>query len=70
MRGPRADKGARLPATPSEMEPRAVGVVVRTRFDWSATGRSPDWLKSKNPACEAVRREEEEDWGPLIEGAA
>jgi hypothetical protein len=26
-------------------------------------GRSPDWLKMKNPACEAVRREEEEDWG-------
>jgi ATP-dependent DNA ligase len=27
------------------------------------SGRSPDWLKSKNPACEAVKREEEEDWG-------
>ncbi len=27
------------------------------------SGRSPDWLKSKNPACEAVRREAEEDWG-------
>jgi hypothetical protein len=27
------------------------------------SGRSPDWLKSKNPACEAVRREVEEDWG-------
>jgi hypothetical protein len=27
------------------------------------SGRSPDWLKSKNPACEALRREEEEDWG-------
>jgi hypothetical protein len=26
-------------------------------------GRSPDWLKSKNPACEAVKREEEEHWG-------
>ena len=25
--------------------------------------RSPDWIKSKNPACEAVRRETEEDWG-------
>jgi hypothetical protein len=21
------------------------------------------WLKSKNPACEAARREAEEDWG-------
>jgi hypothetical protein len=27
------------------------------------SGRSPEWLKSKNPACEAVRREAEEDWG-------
>jgi hypothetical protein len=25
--------------------------------------RSPDWLKMKNPACEAVKREAEEDWG-------
>ena len=27
------------------------------------SGRSPDWLKMKNPACEAVRREAEEEWG-------
>jgi hypothetical protein len=27
------------------------------------SGRSPDWLKSKNSACEAVRRDAEEDWG-------
>ena len=27
------------------------------------SGLSPDWLKSKNPSCEAVRREAEEDWG-------
>jgi hypothetical protein len=26
------------------------------------SGRSTDWLKMKNPACEAVRREAEEDW--------
>ena len=25
--------------------------------------RSPDWVKSKNLACEAVRREAEENWG-------
>jgi hypothetical protein len=25
--------------------------------------RSPDFLKMKNPACEAVKREAEEDWG-------
>ncbi len=27
------------------------------------SGRSPDWLKTKNPTCEAVRREAEEDCG-------
>ena len=27
------------------------------------SGRSPDWLKMKNPAAPAVKREAEEDWG-------
>jgi ATP-dependent DNA ligase len=26
-------------------------------------GRSPDWLKMKNPNAPAVKREAEEDWG-------
>jgi len=26
-------------------------------------GRSPDWLKFKNPEAAAVKREAEEDWG-------
>jgi hypothetical protein len=26
------------------------------------SGRSPDWLKMKNPNAPAVRREAEEDW--------
>jgi hypothetical protein len=26
-------------------------------------GRSPHWLKMKNPAAPAVKREAEEDWG-------
>jgi hypothetical protein len=25
--------------------------------------RPPDWLKMKNPACSAVKRKAEEDWG-------
>jgi hypothetical protein len=28
-----------------------------------AQAESPDWLKFKNPAAPAVRREAEEDWG-------
>jgi ATP-dependent DNA ligase len=27
------------------------------------SGRSPDWLKMKNPKASAVKREAEEDWG-------
>jgi bifunctional non-homologous end joining protein LigD len=39
------------------------GIVSKRKDSLYRSGRSPDWLKSKNPACEAVRREEEEDWG-------
>jgi len=28
------------------------------------SGRSKQWLKVKNPAAPAVRREAEEEWGP------
>ena len=27
-------------------------------------GRSPQWVKVKNPKALAVKREAEEDWGP------
>jgi ATP-dependent DNA ligase len=43
--------------------PLAEGIVSKRKTSLYRSGRSPDWLKSKNPACEAVRREEEEDWG-------
>jgi bifunctional non-homologous end joining protein LigD len=39
------------------------GIVSKRKDSPYRSGRSPDWVKSKNPACEAVRREEEEDWG-------
>ena len=39
------------------------GVVSKRKDSPYRSGRSPDWLKSKNPACAAVKREEEEDWG-------
>jgi bifunctional non-homologous end joining protein LigD len=39
------------------------GIVSKRKDSPYRSGRSPDWLKAKNPACEAVRREEEEDWG-------
>jgi bifunctional non-homologous end joining protein LigD len=39
------------------------GIVSKRKDSTYRSGRSPDWLKSKNPACEAVRREAEEQWG-------
>ena len=39
------------------------GIVSKRLGSRYRSGRSPDWLKFKNPAAPAVRREEEEDWG-------
>ena len=39
------------------------GVVSKRKDSAYRSGRSPDWLKMKNPACSAVKREAEEDGG-------
>jgi bifunctional non-homologous end joining protein LigD len=39
------------------------GIVSKRKDSAYRSGRSPDWLKMKNPTCAAVKREEEEDWG-------
>jgi bifunctional non-homologous end joining protein LigD len=39
------------------------GIVSKRKASRYRSGRSPDWLKSKDPTCEAVKREAEEDWG-------
>ena len=39
------------------------GIVSKRKDSSYRSGRSPHWLKMKNPACAAVRREAEEDWG-------
>jgi hypothetical protein len=50
------------------MRPQVAGNEISAPFGkhtvraYSA-GRSPDWLKSKNPASPVVRREADEDWG-------
>jgi bifunctional non-homologous end joining protein LigD len=38
------------------------GIVSKRKDSLYRSGRSPDWLKMKNPACAAVKREAEEDW--------
>jgi bifunctional non-homologous end joining protein LigD len=39
------------------------GIVSKRKDSAYRSGRSPDWLKMKNPDAPAVRREEEEEWG-------
>jgi bifunctional non-homologous end joining protein LigD len=39
------------------------GIVSKRLGSAYRSGRSPDWLKFKNPEAPAVRREAEEDWG-------
>ena len=39
------------------------GIVSKRRVSPYSSGRSRDWLKCKNPAAPAVKRESQEDWG-------
>ena len=39
------------------------GIVSKRRESRYRSGRSPDWIKSKNPNAPAVKREAEIDWG-------
>jgi bifunctional non-homologous end joining protein LigD len=39
------------------------GIVSKRLGSPYRSGRSPHWLKIKNPAAPAVKREAEEDWG-------
>ena len=38
------------------------GIVSKRKDSAYRSGRSPDWLKMKNPDAAAVKREAEEDW--------
>jgi bifunctional non-homologous end joining protein LigD len=38
------------------------GIVSKRKDSAYRSGRSPDWLKMKNPEASAVKREAEEDW--------
>jgi hypothetical protein len=39
------------------------GIVSKRRDSFYSSGRSPHWVKSKNPDAPAVKREAEEDGG-------
>jgi len=44
------------------------GIVSKRRDSFYSSGRSPHWIKSKNPNAPAVKREAEEDWGSQERG--
>ena len=75
-RPPRRLRGARRRSPPSWPRPvlaEAVfrhacklgleGIVSKRKDSPYRSGRSPDWLKMKNPDAPAVKREAEKDWG-------
>jgi bifunctional non-homologous end joining protein LigD len=39
------------------------GIISKRSNSPYRSGRSPDWIKLKNPKSQAVKREAEEDWG-------
>ena len=39
------------------------GIVSKRKGSRYRSGRSPHWIKSKNPNAPAVQREAEENWG-------
>jgi len=41
------------------------GIVLKRLGSRYRSGRSPDWLKFKNPEAPAAKREAEEDWGRI-----
>jgi bifunctional non-homologous end joining protein LigD len=45
------------------VQARLEGIVSKRLGSPYRSGRSRHWVKSKNAACAAVKREEEEDWG-------
>ena len=54
----RDGRPARLPARLQDEV-----IVNKRRNSPYRSGRSPDWIKSKNPAVPAVRWEADEEWG-------
>jgi ATP-dependent DNA ligase len=42
------------------------GIVSKRLGSTYRSGRSPDWLKFKNPEAPAVKREAEEEWDMLM----
>jgi hypothetical protein len=46
------------------------GIVSKQLGSPYRSGRSPHWMKVKNPKAPAVKREAEEDWGAIRKSGA
>jgi hypothetical protein len=53
---------AYLPTKAQSLPSGPLWLLSKRRGSAYRSGRSPNWLKMKNPACTAGKREEEEDW--------
>jgi ATP-dependent DNA ligase len=56
------DWSPRYPLIVEAVNMRLEGIVSKRLGSRYRSGRSPDWLKMKNPEAPAVKREAEEDW--------
>jgi ATP-dependent DNA ligase len=61
--GVRGASSAQALGAAAAAQPWLEGIVSKRKGSPYRSGRSPDWLKMKNPAGPTVQREAEEDWG-------
>jgi ATP-dependent DNA ligase len=69
-RSGRTDQGAVPPVFAHACKLGLEGIVSKCKGSPYRSGRSPDWLKMKNPDAPAVKREAEEDVGAGTDGDA
>ena len=62
MRNERRRIAANIAKLQARLQAGCEGIVSKRLGSPYRSGRSPHWLKVKNPKAPAVRREAEEDW--------
>ena len=60
---PTTQHGAWFRSGRQVFKPGIEGIVSKRLRSRYSSGRTTDWLKMKNPAAPAVKREAEEEWG-------
>jgi hypothetical protein len=63
QRDPRRWSSTTVRPCATRVQARLEGIVSKRLGSPYRSGRSLHWVKSKNPAAPAVKREAEEDWG-------